>query len=153
MILAKALKVRNKLVGEITTLKDRITRGNSTLEGNEFKTDNSSLYSEYEKKVVTLITLKAAIAKANVPINHLIFEMSEAKDRIEFLKRLDTESGKVAPDRFSSGTVILTKIVQFSANVVQEEMEKAQGIIDNNQDALDAYNAKTEIEFELPVKE
>lgn len=147
MNIAKALKVRNKLVGEINTLKDRMTRANSTLEGNEFKTDNTALYQEYMNKVSTLISLKAAIAKANVPVNALIYELSEAKDRIEFLKRLDTESGKVAPERYGLASII-TKIVQFDAKKVQEEIEKTETLIEKIQDELDAFNAKTVIEFE-----
>ena len=62
MKLAKALKVKNRLVGELNQLKVELQRENSRRSDNPSKIDCKSLYDAIIIKRDSLISLKSAIS-------------------------------------------------------------------------------------------
>ena len=66
MKLAKALKEKNRLVGEVKRLKDLIARENSRNVKSTSKVDCKQLWEDLDNATSLLIKIKTAIFKANV---------------------------------------------------------------------------------------
>lgn len=92
--LAKALKMKNRLKGEIDRLSgdvERYARQPKDRDPN-LRVDAAELWEERSDLVDRLIMLKTAIAKANGPILWDIFTVSELKAEIALLRSLDPAS-------------------------------------------------------------
>lgn len=146
--LAKALKMKNALVGEINRAKEIFTRENSRSELSTSKVDRAAVYADIQAKTLALVSLKSAIAKANVGLYSTLAEMAEAKSSIAYLKTLNTQDGVVRsePSRFGSSPVVETKFdAFFSQEKVDAEVAKIQKRVEELQDVADTFNATTTI--------
>jgi len=146
--LAKALKVKNSLISEINRSKAVFARENSRKEGSTSKVDREQLWDQISVKTQQLVKLKGQIAAANIAIYPTLALMEEAKSAITFLQQLNTTDGKVVEhSRYGTGPNLETN---FSAFITQDGVDKRvnefQKIIEDAQDAVDAYNATTFIE-------
>ena len=80
MKIAKALKLKNRLAGELNRIKGLIERENSRLEKSfDFEKMENLSKSFYETKA-DLIQLKAKIQMKTAPIAEKLIAMAEAKD-------------------------------------------------------------------------
>ncbi len=144
--LAKALKMKNALVGEINRAKEVLTRENSRSELSTSKVDRAAVYGEIVSKTQQLVTLKTAIASANIGLYGTLAAMEEAKSSIAYLKTLNTQDGIVRSDARFGGTPTETK---FDAFFTQEKVDAAVALlqkqIESLQDVADTYNATTTI--------
>jgi hypothetical protein len=148
--LAKALKLKNALVGEINRAKEILTRENSRSELSTSKIDRAAVYAEIGTKTAQLIALKTALAKANVGIYAAITEIAEAKGQIAYLKTLNTTDGVQRTEgRFGTQTVDTKFEAFFTQEKVDAEVAKIQKRIEELQDVVDAYNATTTIQVEV----
>ncbi len=145
--LAKALKLKNALVGEINRAKEILTRENSRSELSTSNVNREAVYNDIVAKTVTLTELKASIAKANVGIYSTLAEMAEAKSSIAYLKTLPTLDGIVRSEtRFGTVPAVDTKFdAFFTQEKVDAEVAKLQKRIEDLQDAADTFNATTTI--------
>jgi hypothetical protein len=146
--LAKALKMKNALVGEINRLKEIFTRENSRSSESTSTVDRESIWAQIHEKTNELVNLKAAIAKANVGLYPYLAAMEEAKGLIAYIKGLNTVDGTVRTDtRYGTGPAVETKYTAFlTQQRVDEEVAKATKLIETAQDDVDNYNARTFIE-------
>ncbi|MFA5754416.1 MAG: hypothetical protein WC905_03645 [Patescibacteria group bacterium] len=146
MKLAKALKEKNRLVGEINRLKALIIRDNSIESTMALKKDRKQQWQDYRNAVAALIKIKTAIFKANVGIYETIVNMGELKNELTWITQLNTTDGVVTNSNYRGDGVSQTT---YSAFLTQEDIDAAivrnQNIIAELQDELDEYNANTVI--------
>jgi hypothetical protein len=68
MKIAKALKLKNQLAGEVAQLKDLPSKQNVRSTKRKFDYDNREVLARLRAKVAGLIKVKAAVAAANAEI-------------------------------------------------------------------------------------
>jgi len=145
MKLAKALKEKNRLVGEINRLKNLIERENSRDVRSTSKVDCGKLWPEMISATEKLINLKSKIFKANIGIYEKIVRMGELKLQLSWLESVNTRDYKTeTPDR--NGVVIVTEV---KAWMNQEKADAKKLDLQNEisllQDQIDEYNATVEV--------
>lgn len=159
MNLAKALKTKNRLAGEVARLKAQINAFNvvrikivnyGASDEKRFSRarpiDVGKAMVDLEGKVRELINLKTAIAKANVGIYQKIEEMNEAKGMITFYEAMpedraddiDTEEDVVTATSWEN---IVTS--SMKARIIETNRK----LVEMLQDEIDEYNATTYIEI------
>lgn len=145
--LAKALKMKNALVGELNRAKEILTRENSRLTTTSSTVDREVMYKEIQEKTQSLIALKTAIATANVGLYAYLSQMAEAKAAIAYLKSLNTTDGVVKTQgHFSAAEIVNTYSAFFTQQKVDYEVGRLQKLIETTQDNVDAFNGSTFIE-------
>lgn len=146
MKLAKALKEKNRLVGELARLKAIILRENSRSEKSTSKIDRKKIWDDYTIVTAHLVAIKTAIFKANAGIYHTIAAIGEAKSLAEWIKVIDVQDGLVETPSFRGEPTKNT----FTAYLKQEDIDtmtaKLQDQIAAFQDELDTYNATVDVE-------
>jgi hypothetical protein len=147
MKLAKALKEKNRLVGEIVRIKSIIERDNSRNVKSPAKTDCATLWVELNDTVQKLTNIKTAIFKANIGIYSKIVTMGELKAKAQWIKTLNTKDGAEEVSNYRNDS---TKTEHYVAHVKQEDVDRLtieiQAQIVELQDELDEYNATVNIE-------
>jgi hypothetical protein len=143
--LAKALKMKNSLIGEINRLKTIFLRENSRQSASKSTVDRQKVYSAIEDKVAILVGLKSKITAANISIYPVLCAMEEAKSRMAWLPTIPVKHGL-----FQEGYGAAQNVIQWDAYITQdaidEETRLLQKYIEELQDKVDAYNATTTIE-------
>jgi len=142
MKLYKALKLKNKMVGEISKLQQTIGQKNSFIVGSEKNYDVKELLKELENKKVELVKLKLAINDANSKIQGDIYDLSETKSLIAFYGGLSCSKGKVSRGFGGEATEY---DCQFSELERDKEVKKLEEILEETQERIDAHNHITEI--------
>lgn len=144
MTIRQALKQKNKLVKEISDKTKQLHVYNSVELGNNRPYSTKKITEELEVLISDLITLKTKIHKANEPVYHLIFEMSEWKSYIKILNNMDCTEGKSTGDRFRYDSESV-KTSEISVRERDEYVKSYEDRIESIQDELDTFNATTEI--------
>lgn len=146
MKLHQALKLKNRLVGEINRLKVIFNRENSRRSDDPSKVDPKEIFDKIKHNQSLLITLKANIAAANISIYPLIEEMSELKTEIQYLQSLSTREGiEVERSYGTTSGATYTWNAFLNQAKVDSLVEDLQKRINDLQDKIDAYNASTDI--------
>ena len=148
MKLSKALKEKNRLVGEINRIKIILARENSRDENSFSKIDRALVWEKLDQTVEKLIKIKAAIFAANVTIQEDICRLSEIKSRIEFLKTLNVAHGNVEYPSYNSEPIIKKLDAYYKQDDIDNLTDKLQLEIEKIQDRLDEYNAITEVSYD-----
>lgn len=145
MNLAKALKEKNRLVGEINRIKGIIARENSHDVRNPSTVNVQDLYDLLNTTVDTLVSLKTCIFKANIGIYAEITKLGELKSFAEWLRGLPVREGLEETQGF--GGTLYSKT--FTATIKQSDVDKIianiQNRINDLQDTIDTYNATTDV--------
>lgn len=140
MKLAKALKEKNRLAGEINRLKTLIQRENSRNVKSSSKVDCAKLWEEMVIATDRLIAIKTAIFKANEYIYYKIVRMAELKGRAAWINTIPTNNEKT---QTPYGTHIIE--TEMKAWKTREDIDamtvELQNEIAKLQDDLDEYNA------------
>ncbi len=147
MKLAKALKEKNRLVGEIVRLKAIIERENSRDEKSTSKVDRDDLWVRLANATESLISIKAAIFSANAKVYDKIARMGELKDRAQWITGLNTQDGVFENPSYRSEPTTRTMVAHKKQADIDIMTTALQEQIAALQDELDAYNATTEIEI------
>lgn len=146
MNIAKALKVKKWLVGDIARLQTLIKHNNVSTDGREREFDVMKLAEELRVTTDAMVNVHAAIQRANSPVADRIKFLSELKGHIEFLRGINTQHGVVKEQRGYDGPVCSTT---YDAIWRQKDIEAmvvaATNELRNVQDDLDAYNHKTHV--------
>lgn len=140
--LAKALKVRKRLVQQLSKLDEKIGRNNSVLEGNAREASVVSFFPERKELVEKLVALKLAMYRANDGIQEQIFQIAELKGFIQQLQSLDTKEGKIESYSFKGDTVYNAELKKGD---VENLIATTEAEIDVIQDKIDKYNHTTEV--------
>ena len=141
MKLAKALKLKNQLAGEVAQLKELLAKQNVRSARQKFDYDNREVLAQLRSKVVELVRVKTAIALANVDAYEQIFRLAELKGLISALKALETKSGVFHEGgRFGDPAYQVEYIAQLSKVVVDTLVSEFEKEVQALQDTLDEYN-------------
>jgi hypothetical protein len=163
MKLSKALKLKNRLAGEVARLKAIVQARNVTEVGQEVVYDVKGIVErDLPAAIKNLVTVKAAIACSNggtvedakgITVDGLqdtpywnIFLIAELKGMVELIRGLDTKNGKMTEYRgirdASTSVEYVAQVKQADADKLVATLEKQ---IDEMQDTLDAFNATADI--------
>src|SRR5437016_13813790 len=99
MKIAKALKLKNQLAGDIAQLKELLAKQNSRSTKQKFDYDNREVLTRLRGKLDELVKVKAAVAAANAESYDKIFRLAELKGVVTPLTGLDTKAGVVYEGR------------------------------------------------------
>jgi predicted translin family RNA/ssDNA-binding protein len=145
MNIKKALKEKNRLVKEILDLHTRVATYNSVEVGNVRPYSAKESMEKINQLSNELVELKTNIHRANAPIYHHIFRLSELKSTIARIKNLDCNEG-IVQDYYSRNretpAVKETEISIVERDDMVKHMEKQ---IEEIQDILDNHNQITVI--------
>jgi hypothetical protein len=139
--LARALKLKNRMIHRLGQLDAILTTNNSTVEGSA-DYDVRRVYKARLIAAADLVALKVAITRANEPVQSLIFELAECKTLIALLNRLSTKHG-VSFEGYSGARV--NYVAQMRKPDVDREVVRVEREIDRIQTELDGYNYRTTI--------
>jgi hypothetical protein len=141
MKLAKALKLKNQLAGEIAQLKELLATQNVRSAKQKFDYDNREVLAKLRAKIDELVRVKTGIATANVDAYERIFRLAELKGLAATLKTLETKSG-VFRERGSFGepSIEIEYVAQFGKIAVDAEVAALEKEAQSLQDALDEFN-------------
>jgi hypothetical protein len=149
--LAKALKIKNRLVGRLAKVQTDIQAFNSVPEGQAGQVDVPALMQSREALVEAVVNLKTAINDANREAQRNIYELAEKKATAQFLAGVSTRHGPqppVYPSTIEVNYVASLKKADVDGQVVRLEKE-----IDQIQDKLDQFNHERKIEIDGRILE
>ena len=150
--LAKALKLKNRFASKLQEVSGNITVYNSVVEGRERPVDVNALMDKRGKLTDAIVNLKTAINKANEPVVATIYLLAEVKGEVNFLRGVDTTSGKqVRAATWNDDDKIFQKTSILDYSTVQGLIEQAEADVDTNQEKLDKHNHSVEIEVDDEV--
>lgn len=153
--LPKALKVKNRIAGELARVRELIRRDNSKDVTdaseevlNKFIQMQNQLLAQEATLIDQLILIKTLVAKANVGIYEKISRMNELKSQIAFIRTLPTRMGTFDESAVYGG-LPLRKIYHavVNQNLIDGANKDFQRMIDQLQDEIDDFNASTFIEL------
>ncbi len=145
MTISKALKEKNRLVKKIQTDTQNMLSNNSHIVGTKVNYDSKVLLNSIIKDTAELVSLKTKIHRASDPVRDVIFNLSETKLLLSRLQGLNTQSGLVVSTGYSSGKVEVEYETTISFEDKASLIKDLELYIEENQDQLDIFNAKTEI--------
>lgn len=141
MKLFQALKEKQRLVSDLSTIKNRLAQNNQIIAGNVRNYNPVDLMEEYDKKVLEILDLKKRIQKANQEIYPKIFFLNELKGQISFLAGVPCKDGKeIEGGRFSGDPheVVYHSIYSRIAldKIIRDKTKRSREL----QDEIDIYN-------------
>lgn len=151
--IAKALNVKNRLVGEKNRLYNLVQQNSSRLETTKTNYKVEELWAQYEAVVANLIAVKTAIAKANVAVYEKIYTISELKSKAAQMQQLSTDESDYQEQIYNRVTgettkgAIVKRVVLFSDKVLAEKLLVIEAEIAKLHDEVTAYNYNTQIEI------
>jgi predicted TIM-barrel fold metal-dependent hydrolase len=141
MKLSKALKLKNQLAGDVTVLKDRLGKQNSHSAKVPFDYDSQEILRTLRDKIDHLITVKAAIAAANVAQYPRIFRLAELKGLVALLKALDVRHGVfMEGGNYAQSAHEIEYVAQIKKAAVDALVAEMEAEISALQDQLDEFN-------------
>lgn len=140
MKLAKALKQKNLLAGEIAQLKATLAEQNSRSARQPFDYDTRNVLAQLRGKTEELVTLKARLAAANVDTYPQIFRLAELKGLVASLKALPTKDGVFVESLGYTQNAEVAYVAQIKRAEADALVETFQTEIQSIQDALDEHN-------------
>lgn len=141
MKLTKALKLKNQLAGEVTELKDRLSKQNSRAAKVPFDYDAHDVLAALREKVEHLVMVKTAIAAANVGQYARIFRLAELKGLVALLKMLDVRHGVFKEaGNYAQAPYEIEYVAQLKKAEVDKLVADLEAEITEIQDQLDEFN-------------
>ena len=144
--LAKALKIKNRLVGRLAKIQIDIQTFNSVPEGQAGQVDVPALTQNREALVEAIVGLKAAINDANREAQRDIYALAEKKATAQFLAGVCTRHGPQPP--VYPSTVEVNYIAALKKADVDAQVARLETDIDQLQDRLDQFNHDRNIEVD-----
>jgi hypothetical protein len=145
MTVKQALKLKNKLVKEITEELQKAQSYNSVEMGSNRPYSSSESLEKVSTLTNELIELKTKIHQANSPVYDKIFRLSELKSLVSKIKVLNCTEGTSTDyySRRSENPPVMTSEISI---VERDGMVKImEDEIESIQDELDTHNALTQI--------
>jgi hypothetical protein len=141
MKLAKALKLKNKLAGDVARLKDLLGKQNVRPTKQAFDYNNTEVLADLRAKTEELVKVKAAIAAANSEIYDKIFRLAELKGLVVVLNGLDTRHGVfLEHGNYGGEPAEVEFVAQLKKVQVDKLVDEFQAEIQVLQDSLDEFN-------------
>ena len=157
MNLPKALKIKNRLAGDMTRLQALIKRDNSVEQhfteessrvvidaaSEKHTTEVAKFLGDLESTRAMLVAIKAAISCANAGVYERIVTMNEAKSEIAFWREVPVQNGHSIEERYGGTPVKHLHHAAFDQAYVDARLKELQTKVDALQDEIDEYNAST----------
>lgn len=150
MTLARALKEKNRIIGKMKDFMPNC-RNNVYFVKDVPKINLVKIYNEYIKNMKRLVSLKAAIAKANAEngVCDRMYELEELKSVMNIFNYITTDCTPVRSINPVTGKEdIQMKDCFISFDLKQGEMDRIQERINQLQDEIDEINASVTIDIE-----
>jgi hypothetical protein len=142
MKLAKALKLKNQLAGQVASLKESLKTQNCRPVQQPFDYESQELLRQLHAHVEELVRVKTAIAVANTAIYNRVFRLAELKGLITTLGALETKQGVF---RENDGFRGMVDAVEYRSQIPRPELDRLIVGLETEareiQDALDEFNA------------
>lgn len=142
MTIAQALKEKNKRLNQINKLWDRLSTNNSIPEGNEREFNPEELLKQLNNETHAFIELKTKIHLACEPVREKIFRLSELKNFVKRMRRVDTNQGLVV-NRYENSSIRYTAALTSAA--IDAHIEKIENELESIQEELDQFNHTTHL--------
>ena len=149
MKLNQALKAKNRLVSEVSRLKEQITAQNSRPVLQPFDYDTRELLLKLREKIDKLVRLKGAIGKANGEVYEQIFRLAELRGAVAVLKAIPTKHGKFLESEGFSQPNEGEYVAQVRQADADAQVAELEGQISQLQDELDRFNEQCQIGLEM----
>lgn len=107
--------------------------------------DTKALYLMFKEKQEELLTLKAALNKANIPIQGTIYRLTELKSEINWLKGISTQEGKTSQHSYGNISVENEFIAQITTLELEKFISDRETELETLQEEVDKFNYTTEI--------
>ena len=133
------------MVKEIQDLQLRVATYNSIEVGNKRPYSVRESMELLNEKSNELVELKSNIHRANGPVYHHIFRLSELKSMITRIKNLDCNEGIVQDYYSRNRETPVVKETEISIVERDDMVRNMEGQIEEIQDILDNHNQITEI--------
>lgn len=156
MNIAKALKVKSRIINRLNEVQRHITLYNSCESNVKNRcasgdNDVSVKLTELTGLYTDLVSIKTAIAKANRGIFEKLEDLAQRKAFLTYISGINTNEGKQILNYGPDGTpktfnVIVATVTEAQKQSLKENIQKD---IEDLQDAIDAYNATTEVKVVL----
>src|SRR3990167_3857988 len=148
MNIHKALKVKNRLIGEVTRLRDILKRENSRRSDSQSTVDCQLVANDLVQNFTNLVKIKASISRASAEVADKLVEMAELKGFLNFLRSLPTRRGS---EIVFVGRDQEKLEYQWTAYISLEEVDsrckKVELRINQLQDEVDVFNATTSVDY------
>jgi hypothetical protein len=145
----KALKLKNRLAGEVASLQNQVREENSRRVDQKTKPDVGAIMSNLNDKTETLMALKGSINRASAPIADLLVGIAESKGILSFYKTLPTREGIEKSSNYGSNPVEVEYEAYMTKVDIQKAQDQIQQKINDTQDEIDEYNAQTFLDKEF----
>lgn len=149
MNIAKALKVKNRLAGEVSRLFDILRSENSRRSDNTSAIDREDIQTQLQNAQRNLIAIKAAINKASAPFSTELVTLTELKSAVsnwkQFHPREGTEfisMGQGNPPREMLWTCF------YNQAELYDTIATIEAEINTLQDKIDDFNARTQVDYQ-----
>jgi len=140
MKIAKALKLKNKLAGDVAKLKELFAQQNSRAAKQKFDYDNREVFASLRAKIAELVRVKAAVAAANAEVYDKIFLLAELKGLVQVLKALSVKEGSHVEALNYASSMEVEYVAQFKKAEVDQLVAGFEQQIQDLQDDLDEFN-------------
>jgi hypothetical protein len=144
--LAKALKIKNRLVGRLAKVQADIQTFNSVPEGQAGQVDIQALVQNRAALVEAIVSLKTAINDANREAQRDIYALAEKKATAQFLAGVCTRHGPQPP--VYPSTIEVKYVAALKKADVDAQVAGLEKDIDQLQDRLDQFNHDRKIEVD-----
>jgi len=151
MNIAKGLKEKNRISGKIAKLQNQINLVNRFEDGKKQDFNSRELLTQLQEEWAHLINLKNKIAAANIGIADKLIKLTEAKAELQFWNTF-TNAGQdveVSTKSIYKNREYVEVEVKTYSSITSKEIfdnrERVQKLIEDLQDEIDDYNAKTQI--------
>lgn len=148
MKIHKALKVKNRLAGEISKLQEILKRENSRRSDNPSTVNCEEIYKNYQDVAGKLIQIKSSISRASAGIASSLSKLSECKNQLNYLNSLPTRRGVeavfIGRDQEKLEYTWDTFLSREDIDKLTSELQLA---INNLQDEIDNYNSSTDVDY------
>ena len=148
MNISKALKVKNRLIGELAKQQEIARRENSRRSDNPSSVDVEKIFSTIQQTRLSLVTLKQAIVKASAAIAYELADLAEVKQYINWISGIQVREGE---EKVAYGQTKEAEVYKWTAHInratLDTLLEQYQKQANNLQDIIDDFNAKTQVDW------
>lgn len=146
--ISKALKIKNRLAGELVKIQTILRRENSRRNDSTSTVDQAQVLNELGRVRTNLVNIKAAITVASVGIATELSALAELKSHINYLAGLNTRDGEEkSAVGYGSETITYTWTAFIKEQQQDALIKEAQILADQLQDKIDDYNASTSVDY------
>ncbi len=148
MNISKALKVKNRLVGELAKQQEIFKRENSRRNDNPSTVNAADVLLNVVAVFDKLVKLKGAINEASAPVSEKLAKLTELKQYINFVSSVPCREGEELTLIGSNREKLsYTWTALLNREKIDHEVSFLQKKINDLQDEIDTFNSQTTVNF------